>query len=380
MGADGFFANITETSGATWNRYLTMVDAAVALGTGFYVVPMIDTNGGTMASKSPTEIASALKYFVGKSSSYMENGKFLVSCFYCEYFSVQRWTDIFLAMTAITGVPVTFAGILLDNNEANIRKYAPICRYLGGWMIGADPAILNSTNTQAAYAPGWARSAGCGWVGTGHTQINVPYTGHYFDEACNSRAMRASWDKIIRDNSDHVQNVTWCDFSEGGQIAPSVAKGWCQLAISAYYIQKWKYGLAPVITKDVLFLSHRDQPLTGATYQSMQTEFMTQVSRPVVSPLQDAVEVLTYLRDPATIHVTIGGVAQTPYTAPAGEFSRSFVNALGSHSASFSRKGVTLGSVTSPFRVTKNPMSQDRQYFFSSTLETSGQYYPMMSY
>jgi hypothetical protein len=366
MGADGFFVNITSIAGTTWNRYLKLVDAAVQLGTGFVIIPMIDTNG-SVRNATPVEIATALSYFAGKPSTYLEDGRMLISCFKCEGFSVDRWQAIFAAVTALTNVPVSFAGILLGPGQTAIAKYAPIADYLGNWSIGADPAMLRCSTNTAGRAAEWARAAGCGWIGTSHTQINVPYTSHYFDEAANSEALRESWRKIFRQQADHVQCVTWCDFSEGGQLTPSVAKGWSQYAITAYYIERYKTGTFPAITKDVLFLSHRNQPLTGATYQSGQTELMTQAQRSAMTPLRDRVEALTYLTAPATVRVRIGSSSYT-YDAPAGEYAKTFPNALGTVSGSFSRNGIVKGSVTSPFRVTANPVSQDRQYFFVSSL------------
>jgi hypothetical protein len=368
MGADGFFVNITSLTGAAWRRYLKLVDAAVALRTGFFIIPMIDTNGA-VRNNTPLEIATALGYFVGKASTYLESGRMLLSCFKCEGFSVDRWRAIFDAMASVNGVTISFAGILLNPNQGAIATYAPIADYLGNWIIGADPAMLACSTNTAGRAADWARAAGCKWVGTSHTQINVPYTQHYFDEAANSAALRESWWKIIRQRAEHVQCVTWCDFSEGGQLTPSVAKGWSQYAITAYYVERYKTGAFPAITKDVLFLSHRNQPLTGATYQSGQTELMTQTRRSAMTPLQDRVEALTYLTAPATVRVRIGTATHT-YTAPAGEYVKTFPNSLGTVSGSLTRGSVVLGSVTSPFTVTRNPVSQDRQYFFVSTMHS----------
>jgi hypothetical protein len=94
---------------------------------------------------------------------------------------------------------------------------------------------------------------------------------------------------------------------------------------------------------------------------------MTQAQRSAMTPLRDRVEALTYLTAPATVKVRIGSSSYT-YDAPAGEYAKTFPNALGTVSGSFSRNGIVKGSVTSPFRVTANPVSQDRQYFFVSSL------------
>jgi hypothetical protein len=367
MGADGFFVNITGLEGSTWNRYQKLLAAAEASDGEFFLIPMIDTTGGNMASRTPPEIASALASFIGRPSSYEEEGKFVLAGFNAKGFSVQRWQDIIAVLGSLIGAPVCFIGILVNPSRETIATYASISDYLGNWIIGADPAMLAATENTAGRAPGLAREAGCKWVGTSHTQIVVPYAQHYFDEAANSGALRQSWWKIIEQSADHVQCVTWCDFSEGGQLTPSVARGWSSIAITAYYLERYKFGRFPRITRDVLFLSHRNEPLLGVSYQSGQTEFMTQTERSYMTPVQDRVEALTYLTAPADVTVSVGGVLHE-YRAPAGESVRTFPNALGSVSGTFARNGSVLGEVTSPFPVTARPVSQDRQYFFVSTL------------
>jgi hypothetical protein len=365
MGADGFFVNITGVEGSTWNRYQKLLAAAEAIEGEFFLIPMIDTTGGNMASRTPGEIAAALQSFIGRPSSYTEEGKFVLAGFNAEGFSVERWQDIIAVLESFLGTPVSFMGILVNPNQEAISTYAPVSDYLGNWILGADPAMLAATDTTAA--TGLARQAGCKWIGTSHTQIVVPFTQHYFDEAANSAALRQSWWNIINQNADHVQCVTWCDFSEGGQLTPSVARGWSSIAITAYYLERYKFGRFPRITRDVLFLSHRNEPLVGVNYQSGQTELMTQTGRPHMTPLQDRVEALTYLTAPADVTVSVGGVVHE-YRAPAGESVRTFPNALGTVSGWFARNGNPLGEVTSPFPVTTRPVSQDRQYFFVSTL------------
>ena len=380
LGLDGFYANIMSLGNT---RYRRLVDAANALNTGFKVVPMLDAGADvgsySVRNGTPAQIADDVAYYVGKPSTFLEGGKLVVSSFGCQAFGPTRWTEIFNAIKARTGLSVTFECILSDGlAQYRFDQLAPICDYFGAWFIGADPATLNATSgNPGADAPSRARAKGKKWVAPAHTQIVAPYTSHYFDEAANSGAVRASWLKNVRDNADRVQAITWNDFGEGGALGPSVAKGWSQAAIAAYYIQRYKVGSFPAITRDVAFVSHRDQPLQ-ATYQSKQSELMHQVIRNPITPVRDKVEVLTYLTAPADISVTIGG-ATTTYTAPAGEYVKLFDNKLGRHSVRILRNGSTVGSVTSPFPVTSNPISQDRQYFFYSTLHsTAQQYYPLM--
>ncbi|HYP45830.1 MAG TPA: endo-1,3-alpha-glucanase family glycosylhydrolase [Propionibacteriaceae bacterium] len=381
MGVDGFFVNIMSIvrGDAVWTRYLRLVDAAVALNSGFYIIPMIDT-ATAVNNNSAVEVAAALDYFIGKSCSYhTESGGYLISCFKAEGKTPTQWQALMSAIEARHPAErVVFAAILLNANQSNVNTYAPISEYLGSWTVGADVNILNSASNQAAMSPVFARSAGKKWCGQSLVARVQPYTASY-DESLNSGVIRASWNKIIRDSSDMVQAITWNDFTEGTQHAPSVAHGWAPLAITAYYAEKWKTGSFPAIQEDALFLSHRDQPLTGATYRCGQTRLMSQSTwhgSSVATP-SHRVELLSYLTAPATITVTIGGTAQG-YEAPAGEFVKTFDAANGSVSAVLTRNGTQQTSVTSAFPIGTRPVSQDRQYFFASSLHGTGGQHSVM--
>lgn len=372
MGIDGFFVDILMLSGMHMDTYHKLVDAADALNTGFKIIPMLDASGGAVPAATPTQVAQALDYFIAKPSSYyLDDGRYLVASFLTEAQSPAWWTQRLAAIGAQHAVTTAFLSCF--NAVSNVSRYASISAVTGGWSYGADAAYTAGVSAAASVA----RSAGVMWMGTALTQ-NVRPNQATFDEADNSAALRGSWDKIIRENASIVQVVTWNDFSEGGQIVPSVARSWGPAEIEAYHAEQWRTGRAPTILRDTLILSHRDQPLTGAVYQSGQSMLMTQRLTGGQSPLQNRVEALTYLTAPAIVNITIGGVNHA-YQAPAGEHAESFEIAIGRVSGSVVRNGSEVAAVASPFPVTANPISQDRQYFFvSSVVGTLGQH-PMMS-
>jgi hypothetical protein len=372
VGIDGFFVDILTFSGMQMNLYHKLTDAAVGLKSGFKIIPMLDASGGVVPTATPIEVSAALGYFVGKPSSYyLNDGRYLVASFLAEAQTPSWWTQ---RLTAIESQYGTKTGFLSTFNDvSNVSKYASISAVTGGWSYGADPAYATASSS----ASSTAHAAGVQWMGAALTQ-NIRPGQHTFDEAANSEALRASWARIIRENAEMVQVVTWNDFSEGGQIVPSVARSWGPATIIAYHAQEWKTGVTPSIVSDELILSHRDQRLTGATYQSGQSLMMTQRVTGAQTPVRDRVEALTYLTAPAVVTVRVGGVAHS-YTAPAGEHAQTFANAVGTVSGAMVRAGVLLASVTSPFPVTATPVSQDRQYFFVSSLHGTEGQHPMMS-
>lgn len=374
MNLDGFLVDILSLDSASFEVYEKLVDAAVDLGTGFKVIPMIDTTGEAAERASPTELARAVGYFVDKPSSYyLPDGRFLVASFFAENKAVEWWQDRLQAIAAEDRVTPAFHAGLLDLSR--MPEFASIATFVGPWSYGADPAEIESTAPQAAEQ---ARALGLRWMGSALSQNVRPAQGT-FDEAANSEALRASWARILGEQADLVQAVTWNDFSEGSQLEPSVARSWGPAAVGAYYSEEWKTGKVPAVLEDELIVSHRDQPLEGAEFASQQTSRMTQnTTGDTATPLRDDVEVLTYLNAPAQVTVSVGGVSHS-YQAPVGEHAQLFPSALGVVAASVQRGPTEVASVTSPFPVTAKPASEDRQYFFASSLPGTKGQHPMMT-
>lgn len=374
LGIEGFFTDIAgiDLASSSWNRIKKLIDAANELGTGFKVAPMLDRHGPAVQTASPEDTAVALGYFVGKASSHhLEDGRFLLSVYSIEGFPPEFWTARADALAASSSVPVALLGVFVTPTK--MSDYLPTLAYAGIWAPGSDPARLEVLPTPGVSL---CREAGVKWLGAVQPQ-NVRPDQFWYDEACNTEALRASWRRVVREEADMVQLVTWNDFREGGQVVPSVGRGAAPAAISAFHAETWKYGGQPLILKDTLVLSHRDQ-IMDAVYTSNQTKLMVARHIAVRSPSQNLVEALTYLTEPAVVTVRIGGLPYT-YLAPAGEFSMKFPSAKGTVSGYLYRAGAQIASVVSPFLVTGVPVSQDRSYFTVSThVGTAGQH-PMMT-
>lgn len=366
-GIDGFYVNIMGLSGANWDRYTALARAAADFP-GFRIVPMIDTNGA-VGSATAAQIADAIAYFTQRPGSYvLSDGRHVVGSFKAEGKDPSWWTAIFDQLRTRHGVRAAFVAVFVD--IARCEPYFGISYAVGPWGYGSDPGVATGVSTYAARA----KAAGVKWQGCALNQ-NVRYAQGTFDEALGSSAIRATWDRLIREGAELVQVVTWSDFAEGSHIRPSVARGRAPLAITGYYAAKWKAGEFPAVLDDVLILSHRDQPLNARTTVA-QTKNLEQKVRTGRTPAADVVEALTYLTAPAQVTVTIGGQTHT-YDAPAGEYARTFPLRTGSVSGAVQRGGTTVAEVASPYRVTATPRSQDRQYMFASSLGTEGQYPPI---
>lgn len=382
-GIDGFFVDLLGLSGSNYDNYETLRAAAVADG-DFYVIPMVDANGATAAATAQQAAAYVKRFCIGTGGSgttplssafFLPNGKYLVSAFKGEGKTLTYWSDMLGYLQSDWGIDATFMPCYLNYNSS--ATYASIQFGSGPWGYGADPSVINAASNMATTAHGRGEMFMAPVV-----PQDIRPSGNLFDEAKNTGALRASWEKAINQGADYVQIVTWSDFSET-PMAPSAANGWVNLDISAWYATRWKTGSYPTILTDAIYISHRARTL-GATITGGQTEFMAQWSRGNMSALSNNVEILTFMKAPATINVTIGG-SNYSYAAPAGMNVQTYpitqAVAANGISASSVRASVTTASVTSPVAVLSSAINDDYGYYrFSSVRGTAGQFDPSTLY
>jgi hypothetical protein len=321
----------------------------------------------------PARVANTISQFAGRTSSYLHEGKFLVGTYRPEnqHLSVSWWQQVKDLCLTNHGIDIAYAHAV-QNYASSGATFAPITDIASVWGVGSDPAIINASSNQATTA----RARGDKWMQPIQSQNIRPGMG-WFDEAGNTGAFRAAWAKAIRENADFIQYVTWSDFSEGGQVVPSVQNGRVLGDLGAYYMTWWKTGVKPTILRDVIYLSHRNQ-LTTATPQYASTSPMTQRAQTGRTTARNTIEVLTFFIAPATVTM-INGANTTTYTAPAGEFVQTVTMVNGAIAVSAARSGTTVASITSPIGCMASPPVQDFGYYRMSSLrpeDTAAMYVP----
>jgi len=381
-GLDGFAVDLLSASGNNWTRAAHLVQVAGSLfpDGSFKVIPMVDTTASYTTAQSVSSMSDQLNTFATSPSAYyLPDGRFVVSSFKGETYNASWWNTLFTDMKTRHGLNVAFlAGFLNISAWSNYQGY-PWSYGAGDWGDGADPGIAATTgaseHSTAVYAAGWK------WMQPVQTE-NVRPNQHVFDEAKGTASLRGWWDRAIRNNANYVQLVTWSDYSESGSIQNSVTSGNVGLDISSYYIYKWKTGNWPTILKDAIYLSHRAH-FSNATYRSAadgQTQWMSHWQRGSgMSAVVDIVEVVTYMTASASVTVMVGNTPHT-FTAPAGMSVTTFPLGAGTISATATRSGTTVASVTSPVAVTTTPYKDEWIYYrFSSIRGTTGQYNPNLA-
>jgi len=349
-------------------RAAAHAQAADELGGTFKIIPMIDGNGSTAAA-GPERTAEAIAFFCNRPSSYKRDGYDIYSSFKGEQQTPIFWAQVADILRTRHKLNPGWIGGFLNFNRAG--DYAHLTIGEGSWGGGDDPQVIRNVSNEVAQTRTRGKLSMLA-VGTQAVRRSVDH-GSWFDEAANTEAQRAYFEKAIAEKPDIIQLVTYDDFSEGNTYAPSEARGYGPLALAAWYLEKLQHGQFPEIRQQEIILSHRVAPI-GAAPKTVAARALVQNGnrkRPL-TPLRDTVEVLTFLPVPTKVTVTIGGKANM-YDAPAGMHARLFPLAPGEIKAA-TAEGL---NITSPVVVVAQPVRTSPQYIWAvATHGTAGQRAP----
>ena len=357
-GIDGFTIDILDWSGPLWDRTLRMGEAATESGKDFVVVPNLDL-ASDADDAEPSYISDRLAEFFSSPSAYrLADGRYVLSSFKAEARSVDWWTTVTHDLAQRHGIQVALLSVLLDASQHNLEEYAPISYALSVWGLRTPTSIENAPDQAGA-----AHRLGVKWM----APVAVQDVRHHFlryAEAENTGTLRASWSRAISDDADLVQLVTWNDYSESTQFAPSSAHGWSFLDVNGYYLTQFKSGEPPAVTGDELVVTHRIQSYAAAPTVQRGSMDPT-LSGSGVEP-RDTVEVLAMLRAPATITLRVGAT-ETALAVAAGVSTVLVPLQEGVVSASAARSGRVVAAVTSPHHVVASLSYYDLQYYAASS-------------
>ncbi|WP_244312235.1 endo-1,3-alpha-glucanase family glycosylhydrolase [Microbispora hainanensis] len=353
-GLDGFTVDILSLTGTHWTRIQKLIQAAESVDPGFKIVLMPDMNG--LASADSAALADAVATLAASTSVYrLGDNRLVVAPFKAEGRTAAWWADWMTTMETRHGIKVALVPCFLDFNKYR-DAFSSISYGFANWG-GRSPAANSALTTNIDRAHGMGKI----WMQPVSVQDERPNQGIY-DEAANTENLRATWQGAIDGKADWVQLVTWNDYSENTQFAPSRNAGWTYLDISAYYLTCYKLG-CPAVTKDVAYLTHRVHPVAAIPSYG-ETKLMK--LRSGSTQARDTVEVLTMLTGAAKVTVDVGGTRQT-YDAPAGVYAKTVPLKAGTASASVSRASTVVATATSPFTITTTPYVQDLHYRAASS-------------
>ncbi|MFE5768060.1 glycoside hydrolase family 71 protein [Streptomyces sp. NPDC056485] len=350
-GLDGFTLDMLSLSGPNRDRAQLLMEAAHTVDPAFKIMLMPDMT--SLNTDDPGVLADAVAA-LGKAPAAhrLGDGRLVVSPFKAEAKSVAWWTRVLDLLRTRHGIRTAFVPTFLDY-DANSAGFAPISHGFSEWgsrsYVGQESA---TRDVQRAHGMGKI------WMQPVSVQDARPNQGVY-DEAGNTATLRSTWTHAIDDGADWVQLTTWNDYSEGSQFAPSLHNGYAYLDLSSYYLTKFKTGSWPKIVRDTLYVSARTQ-FASADPAGAQSLVMS-LRKGSAAP-RDTVEVLSFLRAPATVR-TVVGAARDAHEAPAGIHSELLPLRPGTSSAAVVRDGKAGAEVELPYAADRTVQVQDLQYY-----------------
>lgn len=369
-GIDGFSMDIIQVAGGSvpqmWANENLMMQAAATAGPDFKVMIVPDMFA-SLGDKDPVALADGLAPLAKYPSAYrLADGRLLVAPFKAERHSPDWWRQFKDAMQTRHGERVALMPTFVGDISMYAAAYAPVSYGLSNWG-SRNPDYNNTTATGPGSGQGRAalvHSLGVKWMQPVSLQDQRP-SQQVFDEAGNTKNLRATWQLARTTGAEFVQIPTWNDYSEGTGIAPSARSGSSFLDMNSYYAVWYKTGKAPVVKRDMVYVTHRTQMSTA------KPSYPT--AKPMVlrggTQTRDTVEVLTFATAPGHVTVTVGGrVYGCDVQAGVGTCTVPLVP--GKVSARLSRGFAVVAAVVSPNLVDAMPYVQDRGYVAVSSGRT----------
>ncbi|MFK0252625.1 glycoside hydrolase family 71 protein [Streptomyces sp. NPDC090445] len=349
-GLDGFTLDLLSLNGQNWDRANLLMEAARSVDPGFKIMLMPDMT--SLKTDDPAVLADAVAALGASPAAHrLGDGRLVVSPFKAEAKDPAWWSRFTGLLTSRHGIRTALVPTFLDF-DAHRERFAPISHGFSEWgsrsYVGQEGAARDVRR---------AHDLGKVWMQPVSVQDVRPNQG-VFDEAGNTATLRTTWNRAIEDGADWVQLTTWNDYSEGTQFAPSVHNGHAYLDLTSYYLTRFKTGSWPRIVRDTLYVTARTQ-FAAADPTGDQSLVMS--LRRGSAAARDAVEVLSFLKAPATVRTRTGPATGT-YEAPAGLHSKLLPLRTGTNAAEVVRGGKTGARAELPRPVQRTVEVQDLQY------------------
>ena len=370
IGLDGFTCDMLDTSGRHMEWIRLLVQAAHNVDPGFKIMLMPDMT--TLKGKLDT-IAPAIKELAASDAVLrMPDGRVVVSP-YCAQIQTPEWWKNWLDQMKADGTPVAFVPLFQAWRD-NIAAYADISDGASDWGVRSVGSLESDDWKNAARD---AHKLVKIWMAPVAPQDARPRS-HVYWEAGNSAAFRAAWQDAIgtdgHDSADWVQLITWNDYSEGAEIAPSTGTQYSFYDLTAYYTTWFKTGKAPEIKRDVIYYFHRQHSITATA---------TQQDRPfdlrVGNVASDEIEALVFATHPGSLEIEIAG-NKTVHSVGAGVTSVRVPLQEGRPKFTLLRAGKPVAQVASAFPISNTIDFQNPMYFGGSSSRAPVPQVPMALY
>ncbi len=350
LGIDGFAVNLLASRGLHWERARALLDVAAAVDPGFRILLMPDMEAEFKAE--PQRVAEVVRVLGRHPAAYrLPDGRLVLAPYNAQTRSAAWWGELLAALRA-EGAPVALWPVL-QGWAAHAPAFVPISVGLSDWG-DRSPGV----NRGWVAAPARARALGVMFMSTVAPQDARPKDLLYW-EARNSENYRVMWEAAIAGGADAVHIVSWNDYSEATEIAPSSGTQWSFYDLTAYYAAWFKTGARPPIVRDVLYYFHR-RHRTGAQPSPVKQPRPYRLGGGSDAPADD-LEVLVFATAPATLRV-VQGARSSEHPVAAGLVAVRVPLAQGTPALTLLRGGQVVAAVTSGFAVDDRIEYQDLLY------------------
>lgn len=308
IGLDGFTWDLLGSSGTHWDRFRAMLRAIPKVDAGFKILLTFDMNvssfgSGTAGSDADVRnaIINVLTQVSSDPSLYrLADGRLVISAYAPEKRTSAWWKGTFDALNA-RGIRTAFMPMTNTSDWVGLNRdmqaLFPVWSATHWSYRTTTSAPKNVQNAQTAH------SMGLLWMSPVGPQDARPKNLNYI-EVKNSASFRAGWDAAITGGADMIQAITWNDYSEHSEIAPSTKTQTSFYDLTGFYTTWFKQGAQPPIARDTLYYFHRANsvdptkapPKKGAAYKA--------VNGPAG---EDYIEVVGLLTAPGSLQIIAGG-------------------------------------------------------------------------
>jgi hypothetical protein len=301
LGADGFGVDLQQLeSGRYWDNATALLGAAAASRTGFKI--LIEPDSDILKAVSAEQLVKSMVVLGQHPSAFrLAEGRLLLAPFAPEQRPVAFWQA---ALDGLDKAGVASALLPVFNDlRAHAQAFAPICYGMSEWG-NRDP---DSVDGDAAIEV-WRQLGGkrAIWMEAIAPQDVRPKSSIFW-ESRNTELFRRCWMKAIREQARYAHLITWNDYSEATEIAPSSGTQFLFYDLSAYFISWFKLGRPPRILRDTIYYSHRRQLFEPGHPPRPDDKPLRLLGR---GPVQNRVELVALLTRPATLEIRQGDTVQ----------------------------------------------------------------------
>ena len=297
-GADGYMVDILRLrSDPSWERIRDLFDTSGAITQDFHIAPEPDT--AALKNINPESLVETLLELASSPAAYrLNDGRLLVAPFDAESYPPTFWRTVIDEM-ARRGAPIALLPVFLSPLR-NAAAFAPFSYGLSYWGAkdvlaverGGEDSIRRQLGT---FSPIFMQPI---------TPQDARPKSAAFSESNNTVLFRELWMKAIQNNVPYVQVITWNDYSESTEIAPSSGTQFLFYDLATYYITWFKTGREPTITRDAIYYSHRRQ-LVAPGIVNHAGDVPMQLRG--ATPVHNQIELVALLTRPAVLQIEIAG-------------------------------------------------------------------------